>query len=927
MHAVARKLLKANTALTASWRTYAWSALALVIGLYALGWLSGIERVIKDTDALLMRHAVHSDVVLVDIDAKSLRQLNTWPWPRRYHAQLLDQLLIANPAVVAFDIDFSSESNPEDDGIFSQALSRWEKERVALVAFLQYSDSSKDSVIANYPIPILRKHVRIASINLFPSGDGLVRAVSLRDADHPPNAPPLAKFLQSKSDFQNDLLIDYSIDPNSIQHYSYVDIMEGRFEPRILEGKKIIVGATAIELRDQVAVPLYQVLPGPVVQALAYESLRSGAAVLLPRVASIGMIFVFGGIIIVLMIHIDVFPRLWEVLAGIVLIYAAALAVRWVGNYQLDAFPFMLFLMSSYVVRQIARIDRQVISSLAQKLLLKRKQYQIDTINNHTLEGIVTVDAAGQILSANHACCSILSRSLDELVGIPLSKFFPALAFEQGKATIHGMQSTEERFEIVGLRGSGEPLYADISIETSGHDGGVASMVFVRDISTLKLKQEMLDFQASHDSSTRLLNKTGFVCEIDAGIAGPSNIGSCALLVIGVRSMIAVNHELGHAAGEYLFKTISDSLIEMCARRGGMLLAARIATNEFGLWIKGNEDVARAYADDITRLVDEPLMVNEVQVDVRLAIGAAIYPKHAENASDILRHASVAMNDVDGSVMPIKIFNNDITAIASRKLTLASQLREAIANNGLSLYYQPKLNMRTNCITSVEALARWKHAELGYISPDEFIHIAEETGVIKQLTTWAFMTAVNQHMLWLQQGIDLRVAVNISSKLLSGDALLGILDKATAVHPALTSALVLEITESAVMDNRQDALELLNSLSCRGYRLSLDDFGTGQSSFAYLKDLPVQELKIDKSFVVGMDKQPKDAQIVSSIIALAHGLGLEVVAEGIESQVILDLLRSQGCEYGQGFLIGKPVPAEELTARLIMPSDSVQSVR
>lgn len=929
MHAIEPSPQDENAALIGPWRTHAWAALALVVGMYALGWLAGFERVIKDADALLMQHRVESDVVLVDIDAKSLQQLNIWPWPRRYHAQLLDQLRTAAPAIVAFDIDFSSESNPIDDEVFAQALNQWNKDQVALAAFLQYADGNKDSIIANYPIPILRQHAELTSINLFPAADGLVRVVSLRNKDHPPNAPPLAKFLYGKKTVPDDLFIDYAIEPQSILHYSYADIMQGRFDPLLLKGKKIIVGATAIELRDQVAVPVYKVLPGPVVQALAYESLRSGALVRPSAVKRSSLLFVFGLTIIALMHRYPTFPKLWAMLTMMVVIYCTALGMRGVAHYQLDIFPYILLIAAVYLVRQIAHLDGQVMSGLAQKLLLIRKQYHIDIINTHTLEGMVSIDRAGRIISANPACCSIFACSPGNIIGRPLSEFFPMLSFDQGTVRLQDMKIPHNRFEVVGARGGGERFYADISIEHSDRstrEGETASMLFVRDISPLKAQQELLDFQADHDPLTRLLNRSGFVTEIDADIATGSQPRARAMLVIGVRSMLDVNHELGHAAGESLLTAVSSLLANVCTQQGCALSVARIATDEFGLWIEGNVEKAGLVASAITRRIHAPLLIEGVEVEVNLTIGIALYPEHAGDAEGVLRCASVAMCDIAGATTAIRIFNEDESVVAMHKLSIASQLRAAIASNGLMVYYQPKLDMRTKLVTSVEALTRWKHPDLGFISPEEFIRVAEETGVIKSLTAWVFNTVVTQHALWLREGIDLRIAVNISSKLLRGDELLSILDQASLANPSLSSAIILEITESAIMENRQDAVALLDSLSSRGYRMSLDDFGIGHSSFAYLKDLPVQELKIDKSFVMNMDSNPKYAQIVSSIIALAHGLGLEVVAEGIETQAVQDLLASQACEYGQGYWIGEPMPADDVAARFFVGEHQVQSV-
>ncbi len=898
---------------------HAWLSLVLVVCLYATGWLVVFDRAIDDVNARLLRHGVSSDVVIVDIDAKSLRRLDAWPWPRDYHAQLLNQLRQAAPASVVFDIDFSSKSTKADDAALARALSAWDADKIVLVAFLQFADARRDMVVANYPLREFRQHAELASINLFPATDGLVRTVSLRESDHPPGVLPLAAYLVDDKHVDDSMIIDYSIDPASFMHVSYVDVLEGNYPQDLLRGKKIIVGATAIELRDQLAVPVYRVLPGPVVQALAYESLR-GSALRKPGAAvSVAVLLVLGAAVIVLIEKRDVALKLWMVAATMLLLFAVALVVRWQGNVQLDVAPYMALAMLTYAVRQSVRLDRQLLSYMKQKLLLLDRQKKIDLINAHSAEGLVTVSRSGTILAANQAACTLFAGTEPVLTGRMISEFIPALTLARSRPCLQGPDAAPDRFEAAGFRRGGERFYADISLRClEAEQGDAASdvLVFIRDISPLKEQQALLDYQATHDPSTHLLNKTGFTLAIDSDMARLSAADPHVLMIMEIVSMAGVNHELGHAAGELFLKSVSGMLLDECSRSSGLRVAARIATDELAVWVECDEAGAHALANTVLHLFSVPVHVSGLQVKVEMNIGAAVYPEHADDAAELLRLASVAKSGLDGESGTYRMFSNALLAVAARRLTLASQLREAIAADGITVYYQPKKDMCSGQITSAEALVRWQHPELGFVPPDEFVRVAETSGVIRQLTEWVIRDVVRQHGVWQQQGIDLRIAVNISSKLLKGAELSEILEQALLKNADLSSMLTLEITESAVMDNRGEALDLLHCLAGMGYRLSLDDFGTGHSSFSYLKDLPVHELKIDKSFVLGMDENPKDARIVASIVALAHNLGLQVVAEGIETQAVLDLLAQLGCEYGQGYFIGKPMPASAITEML-----------
>ncbi len=897
-------------------RNLSWPMLAVILLIYVMGGFNGLDRIIRDAQFRLAQHTVDSDIVLIDIDAKSLRQLDTWPWPRSYHARVLNMLSNADPAQIVFDIDFSSKTTAFEDAAFADALRAWPKDRVILPAFLQYTDAEQHHVTANYPIPELRRHARLGSINLYPSSDGLVRSVSLRSEDHPPNTDALSYLLQERPGNLPELIyLNLAIEPDSFRHISYVDILNGHFDPASIVDRKIIIGATAIELRDQISVPLHRTLPGPIVQALAYESLRDP----LRRVSLIGNVALTALIGITLIFHsrrhTGAQPRTWSTAGSILLIFCAStIAHLWVG-ILFDSAALMTFTIMSYLIGLLAHIDSQSLQTLTQNILLRRNQKLLSTIHNNSQEGIIHVDMDGVITSINPAVLSMFGYTPETIKGTSLQMLLPDIKIS--RSTESGplsAASKRRRSEVIAKRHDGSRFAADVAMDHAVDSDLVTTTVFIRDISKQKEQQDLLDYQVTHDILTGLYNKCSITSAIDEDLSTSSDEQPATLLIIGLDSMKDINLTLGHVAGDSLLKMVADRLTDATRKHARMI--ARLDGEEFAIWSLNTMDHNLALADTIKRIFESPIQLGGIQIEIGACIGIAGFPQHGTSATDLLKNAGTALRTARSGANGVAVFAQDNDQRSIRRLTLTSQLRSAIEQNQLMLYFQPKLDLRSGKITSAEALLRWKHAELGFISPTEFIDAAENSGLIKPLTDWCIRTALKQHILWREQGIDVRIAVNVSTKLLQEKTLITLLNQLSLQHPGITEALTLEITESAVMTDTAQALDLLRKLSDEGYRISLDDFGTGHSSFAYLKDLPVHELKIDKCFVLNMHENPKDRRIVTSIIELAHSLGLDVVAEGVESEAIQAALKQNGCEYGQGFGIAKPMPAHELTTWL-----------
>ncbi|HEY8284572.1 MAG TPA: GGDEF domain-containing phosphodiesterase, partial [Chloroflexota bacterium] len=315
----------------------------------------------------------------------------------------------------------------------------------------------------------------------------------------------------------------------------------------------------------------------------------------------------------------------------------------------------------------------------------------------------------------------------------------------------------------------------------------------------------------------------------------------------------------------------------------------------------------------ILRALDQPFVLEGYSMTLGASIGITLAPDHGQDAITLLRRADVAMYTAKRGATGYALYTTEQDQYSPDRLGLTGELRQAIEQDRLCLHYQPKVDLKTGHLDGVEALVRWPHPDRGLLPPDQFIPLAEHTGLIAPLSRWVLGTALRQCRAWRDEGLEIRVAVNLSARLLQDEHLIETVSDLLQAHGVPPNDLELEITESAVMADPARALGLLHRLHMMGVRLSIDDFGTGYSSLAYLNRLPVDEVKIDKSFILGL-RTDDAATITRSIIDLGHNLGLVVVAEGVEDQVAYERLGGMGCDLAQGYYLSRPIPAADLTA-------------
>ena len=749
--------------------------IAVAVGIFAAvtGFGTNLDLALRDARDASRAHSASGSIAIVEIDAKSLAVLDDWPWPRRYHAQLVDQLRLADVRLIAFDVDFSAHSNPVDDAAFAGALKR-SSGSVVLPTFQQRGDSTTGRYRENLPIAALRRHAFLASVNVHPNVDGQVRSYSRGVVTANTMRPSLGAMLAETSSSSSDpIVIDQAIDPQTIPRFSFVDVIRGKIPKSQLEGKRIVIGATAIELGDRYAVPRHGVIPGVVIQAMAGETLLQRSE-----------------------------------------------------NPGLGAFPAM------------------IVALIALALAARSKK--------------------------NERAAAVLLGAIATILIVPL-------ALEMAR-----VGSLEIAPALVMLIAGGLMLIA------------------------LTLARTFRKTQMT-DAETGLPNAIAFTDRM-------RQRSSHAVVVARIARYGEIVSLIGAVNGADLIRRIAERLAY--AADDGEIFRFEASALSWSVPAEALASMPDRLAA-LAAMFRAPIQVGSRAIDVSLTYGVA-----TDDSSDgglLAAKALVMANRAAEQGLLWDRYDDAVDDQTDWKLSLLAELDHALADGQIWVAYQPKSAIATGTIIGCEALVRWKHPTRGPIAPDHFIPTIEQSGRIFELTAFVLCQAVADLGDWRAAGHNIGVAVNLSASLLDDERFVTVVTKALALAKFDPSHLTLEITESAAMADPDAAIRAMARLRKLGINLSIDDYGTGQSTLTYLKRLPATEIKIDKSFVSDLVDNRSDQILVRSTIALAHDLGFKTVAEGIETPECLALLAELGCDVGQGWHIGKPVAAADFVAKLAKP--------
>lgn len=535
-----------------------------------------------------------------------------------------------------------------------------------------------------------------------------------------------------------------------------------------------------------------------------------------------------------------------------------------------------------------------------------------------TREGVLVTNSKGLIVHVNRAFMEITGYQCEEVLGQRPSMFksghHPPGFYQAMFATLDSLG--EWSGEIWNRRKSGE-IYPQWQTIRLVHDdqGRLSQYVAVfSDISAIKNSEHELTHLAHHDPLTDLPNRLLFTDRAGQAVASAqAHKRGCALLMIDLDHFKLINDSLGHSVGDQLLKGVAERLNTLF---GPGITLARLSGDEFAVLAENcpQPGHAAALAQQVVDGLKEPFQIDGHSLFINASVGISLFPSDALSAEQLLRNADSALFKAKSAGRDgYALYTEELTAHAQQRVEIAFELRRALEQQELRVYYQPVHDLKTSRLIGVEALVRWEHPQRGLVSPAEFIPIAERTGLIAEIDAWVMRQACQQMCQWQAAGVVLSfVAVNVSSRLFARRELYQQVAQVlhdTGLDPAY---LELEVTESAVMEDPEVALEQMHRLRELGVRLAIDDFGTGYSSLLRLKRLPVQKLKIDQGFVAGLPGDEDDAAIARVIVALAQSMGMQVHAEGIEQVEQAAFLLEHDCDLGQGYWFGRPVPTASL---------------
>lgn len=879
------------------------------------GWHPALRNALTDLRFGWDQRPASGEIAVIAIDAPSIEAIGVWPWPRQLHAQLLQQLQRAGAQDIAFDVDFSAASTPASDESFSEAL-RTAGDAVILPAFKQSGARGNDraAIYINRPLPQFQTHSWPAVVNVAGDTDGRVRRYRFGERFDGEFMPSMAAVLAGQSSKKDQsFLIDFGISAASLPTLSYIDVLRG--DPATLarlKDKRLIIGGTAIELGDRFTIPTGQIISGPVLQALAAES------ILQKRMLGTSTDAVtLAGLAIIVLIMIASRRRLTAgqrvlllaVLSGAIEFAAWRLHVQ--AALDVDTSLLQIALAVYVAATALDEIDfRGLIGRIAEN--------RFQRIAMSLGDGLVCTNGDFEITVWNPGATAIFGYAAADVIGKPFALLTADGApapFALGAVTTTRQSGTVIEFE--GRRMSGEVFPVEASFSAWQGADGLQYGAILRDISIRKREAAHIRYLAEYDTLTGLINRNTLLDRLDETIAAGGEAESFALLVIGLDRFQQINDMLGHAHGDRVLRAVSDRLR---AEIGERCLVARLSSDEFAVAMPcaALGSSIDAFVEHLVRTFDRLLEAGARQYRVKVSVGVGIYPEAGQTAEELLSNSHLAL--CRAKALPrgnCVVFEAAIRQELEARLTLETELALAIERQEFELFYQPQVDLLKNRVVGGEALIRWRHPTRGLVPPGDFIPVVNTSWLSEAVANWVLETACHQARTWELAGHAIRVGINLSPSQLHADDLAETIARMlskTGLSPAL---LELEVTEDILLLDEQRVLDIFRRIQDLGVRIVFDDFGTGYASLSYLKKFPLDGLKIDRSFVIDLIADSDDAAIVSSTIGLSRQLGLSVIAEGIENEATAELLLRLGCEQGQGYFFGRPMPVDAFESKFL----------
>lgn len=884
----------------------------------AVSWLGGwsaFNFALYDARFDLSSRPSTGEIAMVDIDERSIGAIGIWPWPRSIHATIVDRLTEHGAAAIAFDIDFSSASTEAGDAAFEAALAR-AGGGVILAAERQRLSASSPEIGLISALPRFDKHSWAALVDV-KLENGVVRWVPYAGAFGKELIPSLTAVLAGRpSPPDGKVAIDYTIDPATIDRISVIDLIEGRVPRSRIEGRKIIVGASAVSLKDYFIVPRYGSIPGALVQALAVDTLLQDRAI-----QHVGPAVVIAGLALITLLGIVL---MWRVPLALFLAFIVATSVGTemaAALYQdrralaLDTADWQVALFALAFLAVAREITRR--RFLWQKARSERRRAQaiLDQVFQDSAGGIVVTDGDGKIRAVNRAALLLSERDPEvSAIGLPVAEVLPhgvARLMLSGRAASNAAEPADAGLTgtVVAEGQSGGERAFDYALSRFAVPGVAedepawsATCLTFNDVTERVRSQQRIEHLARYDQLTGLPNRNQFI----EALSGPGALLGSTLALIDVDRLKIVNDTLGHAVGDMVLWAVADRLTRVA---GPHAMVARLDGDEFAIFGRIPES---DLADLLVDAFEQPFEAGGRKVALAASIGTASFIDMV-SPDEATRQATLALSAAKSSGGDkVCHYDSDLDARERERATLEKELIEALKQGQFTLQYQPQVACGGRALIGAEALIRWHHPERGLVSPALFVPVLEGMGLIVEVGAWALRQACRDAATWPGR---FRVAVNVSVPQITSGELGQHVREALEQSGLDPSRLDLELTESLFahdIGSLRDELAFIRSL---GVGLALDDFGTGYSSLGYLRRFPFTKVKLDRTFVMELPHDRQSVAIVQAVVAMASSLDLSVVAEGVETEEQFDAVRLLGCNEVQGYLTGRPETAEGFAAR------------
>jgi len=892
------------------------------------------DNLFYDSALRLQTRAAPPDIVIVAIDERSLAEIGSWPWSRRLHAQLVDRLAAAGTAAVAFDVLFVEQQG--QDGAADDELARAiaAHGRVVLPVYAQV-DTASGRLRPALPLPKLQQaaaalgHVHleldddaVARRNFLYLGPGAAHwpALALATLDVARNGRrPAAAYDDLATATwlrQGEMLLPYAGGSGHFHRISAAEILRRPEAAGSLRGSLVLIGATAAGLQRDFPTPMAALGPplaSVEIHANLLDALRRDLGIL-PLGAWWAMLLAAGSLLLAVLAFSRLGGRRALGVTALLLLVVAGVVLLLLHGSQvwLPPSPALLAVLLAYPLFTWRRTELTAQTLAAEQ---QRGQATLLAIG----DAVLSTDRDGRIAFANPQAERLCGLHLDELAGRPVldllqvadpaeaSRLAAALrACASGLAAPPAVQLTlrNPRGEQFDVRVSARP----VRLPGGQLDGIVLALA---DLTESVALNRRIVYQATHDELTALPNRALLVDRLEHAIAAARRGGTqVALLFVDLDDFKRVNDGFGHAVGDALLRELAQRLTSGSRANDTV---ARWGGDEFLVLVDvpaaDDADAAGRVARKLIERLSQPYLVLGNEVHVTASVGISLYPRDGDDPQLLVQNADRAMygaKRLGGN--RVQFFAEGINQRAHDRRTLEAGLRRAIADGEFELHYQPQVDLQRHTLFGAEVLLRWRHPESGLLLPDDFIPVAEEAGLIREIGDWVLREAARRAAAWRDAGVPpLTLSINVSARQLAGRELGQALQRILAETRLDPGALVLEITESAMVQDIDQVAAVLHEIRALGLQLALDDFGTGFSSLSLLKRMPLHQIKIDRSFVRGIAMDAGDTAIARGVIAMAKGMGIRVVAEGVETAAQMRFLAACGCDAAQGLYISAPV--------------------